>query len=187
MEEIRFPPSQMQKKDARWCRKCEEEASEKKQCNAPEGCFKFKTAYAFRTTEWNSIGERLCGHCFHGKKRRKWGHHFCFECGDQKHKKDFQNVVGKLTPTSSRKYLRCDQCVAKHKQREKAQEKQRMTEMAIPERQAVQRTAPRAAKNDYSWLSSRLCKHGCPKMTTSIQNDAAAMKKRRNLRTSLKR
>ena len=133
MEEQRFSSSQMQKKEARWCRKCEQEGSEKKQCNAAEGCFKFKTAYAFRTTAWDSIGERLCRHCFHGKKRRKWGHYFCFECGDQKHKKDFQNVVGKLTPTSSRKYLRCDQCVAKHKQREKAQEKQRMTEMTIPE------------------------------------------------------
>ena len=61
------------------------------------------------------------------------GHHTCLECGALKHKQEFQNVVGKLTRTSGRKHMRCDACVAKHKQREQEQEKQRMTEMTIQE------------------------------------------------------
>ena len=129
LEEQRFTHNQMQRKDARWCRKCEQEGAEKKQCNAPDGCFKFKTQWAFRGVEWSSTGERLCRHCANGQKKRKWGQYHCVQCGDQKPKKDFQNTEGKLTQQCSRKRLRCDVCLAADTKEKDDQEKQRMTEI----------------------------------------------------------
>ena len=162
----------------------------KKQCNAPEGCFKFKTVNAFRTTEWNSSSERLCRHCFNGKKPRKWGYHNCFECGEQKHNKEFRNVVGKLTSTKNRNQLRCDACVNKHKRREEAQEEQRMTEMTI--QQPIrndngtnhENSEERFFMNQFTALEAWLSKyHGTyPKRYASNEEEAHLAKFMNNIR-----
>ena len=81
--------------------------------------------------EWNSADERLCRHCSNGKKGRKWGHYTCVQCGDQKPRKEFQSIEGKLTKASGRARIRCDACIAKQVQEEQTQEKKRMTEMMM--------------------------------------------------------